>query len=236
MDTLLLVEDDRFLRHTLRENLEKEDFLILEAAAGKRLTEIVRQHRVDLILLDLHLPDGSGLDFIQDIRRHTDVPVIIVSGENHKAGKLEGLKMGADDYVCKPFEMDELIARIKANLRRYKGLVSNENEKTTSAAATTRCGPWTLDRARYQIFDSEGRPGDLTFREFRLLEMLAEKAGQAVRRDELCETLREANYTPTPRALDVAITRIRKKIGDNGADPRIIKTVRGVGYMLDPMA
>lgn len=234
MDTVLLVEDDKFLRHTLKENLENEDFIVFEAAAGKRLTEIVRQHHVDLILLDLRLPDGNGLDFIRDIRQHTDVPVIIVSGENRKAEKLEGLETGADDYVCKPFEMDELIARIKANLRRYKGQTSNENSKEQPGAAEIKCGPWTLDRARYQIFDPEGRPGNLTFREFRLLDILAEKTGQAVKRDDLCEALREENYTPTPRALDVAITRIRKKIGDSGTNPEIIKTVRGVGYMLTP--
>ncbi|HIL27787.1 MAG TPA: response regulator, partial [Micavibrio sp.] len=122
METLLLIDDDKSLRYLLRESLEKNDFVVIEAMNGARSIEILKQHHVDAILLDLHLPDGYGVDLIPQIRELTNVPLIIVSGDQEKSCRIEGLDAGADDYVIKPFSTKELVARIKANLRRYHGL------------------------------------------------------------------------------------------------------------------
>ncbi|MEZ5814454.1 MAG: response regulator transcription factor [Alphaproteobacteria bacterium] len=231
MNTLLLVEDDKMQRQMLRESLEGEDFVVLEAALGRRMLEILDHHRVDLILLDLRLPDGSGLDFIEEIRSRTDVPLIIVSGEHNAFKRICGFETGADDYVDKPFDVDELIARIRANLRRYCNIPSNENALQNTNRV--RFAGWVLEREKFQIVDQSGVTGDLTSREFQLLDFLIANAGRAIQRSELCEAIGEKNYIPTPRAIDVKITRIRKKIGDDAGDPQIIKTVRGVGYMFN---
>ena len=231
----MLVEDDETLRRTLTRILERENYTVFEAALGKRLLEILNQHPVDLILLDMRLPDATGLDLIQMIRQQTDIPIIIISGEKNKAKTVSGLYLGADDHLTKPFDIDELIARITANLRRYRGEfpVRAHPGKHQEAAPHVTFAGWTLDREKSQIFNDAGVTGDLTAHEFRLLELLVSNAGRVFRRQELCEAIRVENYVPTPRAIDLKIMRIRKKIGDDATQPALIKTVRGVGYMLD---
>ena len=229
METLLLVEDDKLIRQTLREVLEREGFLVVEASVGKRSVEIIQCHQIDLILLDLKLPDVDGLALVEEIRSHSDVPLLIVSGEQEIATKLNGLELGADDYIEKPFEMEELVARIRVNLRRYHAQQAPVNQNI--GCENFQFSNWTLDMKQYQIFDENGRSGELTAQEFQILEALIMNAGCVLRRSDLCEVVREDNYTPTARAIDVKIARIRKKIGDCGDDPHIIKTVRGVGYI-----
>lgn len=238
MKTLLVTEDDRLLRYVLKENLEKENFIVIEAANGARATAIAAQHRVDLILLDLRLPDGNGLDFIPGLRRSTNAPIIVVSGERDKEVRIRALTLGADDYVGKPFDIDELLARINANLRRSETTALRPGPRDSAGAdgnpATVEFGNWVLDRARYQVFDRNGTSGNLTLHEFQLLDMLAAHAGKVLKRSDLCKALREHGHILTPRAIDIKITRIRKKIGDPAGAPHIIKTVRGAGYVLEP--
>lgn len=235
LNTVLLVEDDRDFRQMVREQLENHDFLVLEAAAGRRSLQILEQQPVDIILLDLHLLDGNGLDFIIDIKKRSNAPVIIVSGAGNPMKTVESLDKGADDFVQKPFEMDVLLARMRANLRRHHASATNQNERPENANSGDKIqfGDWTLDETQFQIFDCENVSGGLTAKEFRLLQKLAENGGKVVSREDLCEAIREANYVPTKRAIDVKITRIRKKIRDNAAAPSVIRTIRGVGYMLN---
>lgn len=235
MDTVLLVEDDATLRGTLKECLEQEDFIVFEAALCRRSLEILARHKVDIVLLDMRLPDGNGLDIITDIRKHTDVPLIIVSGDNQLSHRVGGFDKGADDYVHKPFDMEELIARIRANLRRYKGLTSNQNGRKIIDVdgEQVNFGEWTLDRAQFQVFDDMHRAAGLTVHEFKLLDTLVTHAGQVLKREELCDALSVESYIPTPRAIDVKVARIRKKIGDDASNPQIIKTVHGAGYMFE---
>lgn len=234
LNTLLLIDDDRAIRHMLRESLEQENFLILEASHGRRSLEILRQHSVDLILLDLGLPDANGLDFIGQIRNFTNVPLIIVSGDHTCSNKVKGFETGADDFVAKPFDVIELVARIKAHLRRSQVTHSNQNARPAGREKPLiKFGDWTMDRGKFQIFDQANMPCDLTPREFQLLEALILNQNKVLRREDLCEAIREEKYIPTPRAIDVKITRIRKKIGDDAADPKIIRTIRGVGYIFD---
>lgn len=227
MDTILIVDDDKDIRQTLRTMLEEYDFMVIEAAHGKRLFDIIEQHPADLILLDIDLPDGSGIDFLSHIRNHTNAPVMIVSGHCDKKRTLDGYENGADDYLEKPFEPEILIAKVKANLRRYKSRGDGFHNDII------KFGEWIFDRSRHQIFDHAGQSADLTAQETALLSVLIDHMGRVVKRDELCEAVREGSYVPTPRAIDVKITRIRKKIEENAARPQILKTVRGVGYIID---
>lgn len=236
METILVIDDDKMLRFMLKESLENNDYLIFEAANGRRSLEILDQHKADLILLDLNLPDGNGLEFIQKIREKTDVPLIIVSGDHQSEHKVNGFDLGADDYVTKPFDLAVLIARIKSHIRRYKSQISNQNEPQNGNGSSEHIyfGDVIFDRARFQLFDRAGNSQNLTSREYLLLDVLINAAGRAIRREDLCEAIREDRYVPTPRAIDVKITRIRKKIGDDAQDPQMIKTVRGIGYLFDP--
>lgn len=237
METILVIDDDKVLRFMLKESLENNDYLIFEAANGRRCLEILDQHKTDLILLDLNLPDGNGLDFIQKIRERTDVPVIIVSGDHQSEHKINGFDLGADDYVTKPFDLQVLMARIKSHIRRYKNQASNQNEQQNMVkqqGERIAFGDVVFDRAQFQLFDRAGNSQNLTAREYLLLDVLIRAAGRAIRREDLCEAIREDRYVPTPRAIDVKITRIRKKIGDDAQNPQMIKTVRGIGYLFDP--
>ena len=229
MNTLLLVDDNKNMRLMLRENLQKHDFLVIEASHGKRVLEILDRHEIDLILLDVRLPDGNCCDFFSDIRMRTHAPVIMMSGDRDKNSALKGFKAGADDYLGKPFHPDILVAKVRAILKRN----SSDIPTLDYTMKSVRFQDWVLDRSQFQIYNHEGQSGNLTALEFALLDVLITRAGSAVKRDELCEAARQDNYIPTPRAIDVKITRIRKKLGDSGTDPKFINTIRGIGYMFD---
>lgn len=232
MNTLLLAEDDNAFRHTVKNRLE-EEFIVLEASLGRRAMEVLRHHPVDLILLNVRLPDMNGLVLLRDIRQQTDIPVILLSCETDPEQKIQGFELGADDYLHKPCDLQELRARIKAILNRYHRPPASNDD---ASSPIIHIGNWTLDRTKFQIFDQDNNPGNLTVWEFRLLEELVCKAGHACNRNELCEAIRTENYVPTPRAIDIKIARIRRKIGDSANQPRIIKTIRGIGYLLSQEA
>lgn len=228
---ILIVDDNETLRDIVRENLEADGYGVLTAASAEEALAVLKTQKADTILLDLVLPDGDGLSLISRIREHTDAPVIVVSGKGAWVDKVVGLEMGADDYLGKPFEMKELSARIKASLRRYRN-GKNEKDAHEEAPQKIRFGGWTFDQARLQIFDQAGKPGDLTVMEFRLLEALILSPGRVLSREQLLDKARIDSLAVFDRAVDVQVTRIRRKIGDDPKAPAIIKTVRGAGYML----
>ncbi len=229
MDTVLVVDDDKIIRHSLKENLEGEGYLVIEAANGARMMDIIDHHTIDLILLDLHLRDELGTELIKPLRSHTNAPLIIVSGDNTASKKIRCLKDGADDYIKKPFDLQEISARIYANIRRYK--TSLERPASHAENDVYYFNGLTLDPAKYQLFDGNNQSRDLTPREFILLETLIKNKGTAMPREALCDALREERYVPSPRSIDIKITRLRKKIRGKEADQDTIQTVRGIGYM-----
>ena len=231
-NTVLIVDDDVTMWQMLRESLKDQDYLIFEANSCKRLMDILHSQGVDIILLDLNLQDGNSLILLPEIRKCTNAPILIVSGTNAASVTIQSLHNGADDYIQKPFDLDELRARIKANLRRSSLNSSNQNEKHTPAKKI-RFGQWTLDMSRCQLFDKDNKSADLTIKEYHLLSKLAANPSKVISRDELCESIRERNYVPTGRAIDIKIMRIRKKMGDSATTPKIIKTIRGAGYIFD---
>lgn len=216
---ILLVDDDKSDRLFARKILEDQPYIVFEAINGRRSIEVVSQQTIDLILLDLKLPGENGLDLIDGIRRHTNAPIIIVSGQCTMEYKKNGLDLGADDYITKPFYPDELRARIQASLRRYKELGSDQHTPDK-----IDLGTWTLDLAAMQVYGAEKNSADLTAHEFDLLKKLVLAEGRVLAREELTSH-------PGSRGIDVQITRIRKKL----ADPGVIQTVRGVGYRLNPI-
>jgi DNA-binding response OmpR family regulator len=226
--TILVVDDNARLREIVCENLEAEGYATCAAGTGGEALEILQALRVDTVVLDLMLPDADGLGLIPRIREKTDAPVIVVSGKGAWVDKVVGLEMGADDYLGKPFAIRELSARVKANLRR----VRREGERAARASGRVKFDVWTLDPARLQIFDENGKPAGLTVMEFHLLETLVRSPGCVLSREQLLERARTDGMDVFDRAIDIQITRIRKKIGDAPRGSRVIRTVRGGGYML----
>jgi len=229
--TILTIEDDPNLQTVIQMFLEDQGYTVLTGHNGKDLLEKIQAIHVDVILLDLMLPDADGLNLIAQTRKFTRAPIIVVSGKDHPTDKILGLELGADDYLGKPFEMRELYARIKAVLRRSapEGVESRAGDK--KEAAKLAFGDWTLDRSSFNVFDKNKKSAELTTAEFKLLEVLLNASGKALSRDQLYELGRGQDYQSYDRGVDIHIARLRKKLGDDPKSPQLIKTVRGVGYM-----
>lgn len=233
---ILLVDDDALFQKAIKAYLEQNSYSVCSALSAAELMENLGEFNPDTILLDLRLPDGDGLSLIPKIREITDAPVIVVSSNDDSIDKVVGLEMGADDYICKPFESRELLARIKANARRYAGASRTAAKAPPQDSAGTKrrqvgFDGWVLDQDRMEVFDADDNPAGLTSSEFALLEALVLEPNRVKSREQLFEALRQDDYSSFDRAIDIQITRIRKKINDNAQSPRYIKTVRGVGYM-----
>lgn len=229
-DTVLLIEDDPCIRGITKHDLENDGYEVLEIPDAASLNQILNPDlKVDTVLLDINLPDGNGLDLIAKIRKCTNAPIIIVSGRDGTTDRVIGLEMGADDYISKPIEVREFMARIKAHVRRFKDLPHTQPK----ISPRLKFGKWVLDRSKYQIFDEEGQEGALTTKEFILLEALLSAAGRTLTREQLFMLVRNQSSESYDRAVDVQITRIRHKIGDDARAPQLIKTVRGIGYMFE---
>lgn len=232
--TILSVEDDKGLQGVIQHYMEEDGHTVLTANSGKDLRELLaKSPSIDIILMDLTLPDAEGMSLIPVIRASTNVPIIIVSGKTDSTEKIVGLEMGADDYITKPFEMRELAARIKAVIRR-----SSDHAPVATPAAVKNDATklvfdgWTLDRDRYQLYSPANESAALTTGEFKLLEALLMSPNRVMTREHLFDLTREdSKYDVYDRAIDIQIARIRKKINDDPKHPALIKTVRGVGYM-----
>lgn len=230
--TILSIEDDHNLQFVVQSFLEDQGYEVLTGSNGKDLLEKIQAVHVDVILLDLVLPDGDGLNLMTRIRHYTKAPVIVVSGKDDPTDKILGLEMGADDYIGKPFEMRELYARIKAVLRRINNEADAARDPVSKQdAERLSFGPWIMDRATFSVTNNDGESANLTTAEFKLLEILLNSSGRALSRDQLFELGRGQDYQSYDRAVDIHIARLRKKLGDDPKTPRLIKTVRGVGYM-----
>lgn len=217
---ILLVEDDHALAHVLSEDLRQSGYDVACVANGNLVLGQIEEFRPDLVLLDVVLPGKDGFELCGLIRRKTQTPVIMVTARDSKADTLKGLYNGADDYVTKPFDFDEFVARIRAVLRRSRPSV-----------ARLRLGSLTLDFVRMEVIGGH-RQIHLTAREFNILLYLGERTGSVVQRSELLREVWGYSQEPRTRAVDFAIKRIREKIEPNPHLPRYIQSVRGDGYRL----
>ena len=231
---LLLVEDDDAIADALRLHLEQAGYHLHREADGSDAMRAIDRQRWDLVLLDLMLPGADGWDVCRHLRaRHPDVPVIMLSARSAEAHRVLGLELGADDYLAKPFSMLELVARVRALLRRVDQLRS-----APAQAAELHFGPdgaWRLHTLRRELLH-QGKPVGLTLREFDLLHFLARHPGQAFARSELLARVWGAGFDGYEHTVNSHINRLRTKIEDDPREPRRIVTVWGVGYRFDGQA
>jgi DNA-binding response OmpR family regulator len=221
---VLLVEDDHRLATLTKEYLEGHGVAVVHVADGKRGQDEALGGRYDAVLLDLMLPGKDGLEVCREVRARSDVPIIVLTARGEEADRVMGLELGADDYLAKPFSPRELLARIRAIVRRAKG-------RAGPAKDLVRVGTLVVDPAARSVRRA-GREVALTGYEFTLLEALARRAGRVLSREQLMELARGSAEEAFDRSIDVHVSRLRQKLGDDPKRPRLIKTVRGVGYVL----
>ena len=233
--TVLVVDDEKPIVDILVYNLNKEGYNTLEANDGEEAINIVVNKKPDLVLLDIMLPKMDGLTVCKKIRHNYNIPIIILSAKDEEIDKILGLELGADDYITKPFSVRELIARVKANLRKndieYNNSSNDDNEEKGRTANEISVGDLYLDLDKFEV-KVRGTVIDLTLREFEVLKYLAQQPGQVVTRETLLEKVWGYEYYGDIRTVDVTVRRIREKIELDTSSPKILITKRSVGYYI----
>lgn len=230
MKKILVVDDEKPISDIIKFNLEKEGYEVVTAFDGEEALEKVESENPALIVLDVMLPKLDGLEVVREVRKTHDMPVIMVTAKETEIDKVLGLELGADDYVTKPFSNRELVARVKANLRRHSSNKSTEEEKDLNKNDII-VGDLTVHPDAYYVSKNE-ETIELTHREFELLHYLARHVGQVMTREHLLEEVWDFDYLGDVRTVDVTIRRLREKVEDSPSHPNYIITRRGVGYYL----
>mgnify|MGYP001338114470 FL=1 len=223
---ILVVDDEQPIADILEFNLKKEGYDVIVAYDGEEALRKVEEEQPDLILLDVMLPQKDGMEVCREIRKKYNMPIIMLTAKDSEIDKVLGLEMGADDYVTKPFSNRELIARVKANLRRHQQESSKDEDKNEITV-----GSLTIHPEAYLV-TKRGETIELTHREFELLHYLAKHLGQVMTREHLLQTVWGYDYFGDVRTVDVTVRRLREKVEDNPSRPAWIVTRRGVGYYL----
>ncbi len=232
--TILIVDDEKTIVEMLVYNLQKEGYNTLEANDGEEAVKIALNEKPDLVLLDIMLPKMDGLAVCKRIRQTLTIPILMISAKDEEIDKILGLELGADDYITKPFSVRELMARVKANLRKAElANVSTENGENESKEDSNIIvvGDLSLDLNKFEV-KVRGEVMDLTLREFEVLKYLANQPGQVVTREVLLEKVWGYEYYGDIRTVDVTVRRIREKIEKDTSNPKILITKRGVGYYI----
>lgn len=225
MDNLILVVDDeKPIVEILKVNLVKSGYRVICAYDGEEAVKKARNEEPDLILLDVMLPKQDGFTVCKKIRETSSVPIIMLTAREEEVDKILGLELGADDYMTKPFSLRELMARVKANLRRTQLKASEDSENNVMVF-----GDLSIDTDKYEV-RKRGKVIDVTYREFELLKFLANKRGKIFSRENLLNKVWDYEFIGDERTVDVTIRRLREKIEDNPSVPTYIMTKRGVGY------
>ncbi|QEN88518.1 response regulator transcription factor [Labrys sp. KNU-23] len=228
---ILVVDDDHRLCRFLEKFLASEGYATASANEGRAMRRAMADESFDLVILDLTFPAGEdGLSLARTLRSQYDLPVIMLSGKNSTIDKVVCLELGADDYITKPFEPRELLARVRTVLRRFARRI-NLSETMEGASPAIRFAGWQLDPSRYELSSPEGERVRLTSQEFQILSALVERRGRILSRDQILDIVANRSWTPYDRSIDVLIGKIRRKLRDDVRDAQYIKTIRGVGYM-----
>ncbi len=228
-DRILIVDDDPEIRQLLVDYLARNGFDAVPAASGKEMWQMLDKHAIDLVVLDLMLPDSDGLILCRDLRARSSLPVLMLTARGEEADRIVGIEMGADDYLVKPFSPRELLARIKGILRRTRALPPNLKPDTQRCLAFAG---WRLDTATRVLTGPDSVATPLSGAEYRLLRILLDHPNRVMNRDQLIELIHGREAEPYDRAIDVQISRLRQRLQDDGREARLIKTVRGEGYAL----
>ena len=227
---ILVVDDDREIRDLLSRFLERQGMRVTAARDAKEARRLWPLGRYHLVVLDLMLPGESGLDLARWLRGQAAVPIVMLTAMAEETDRIVGLELGADDYLGKPFNPRELLARIRAVLRRASG--GDGGAAKEAPAKAIRFAGWLLEPARRRLLSPDGAEVPLTGGEYELLQVLVERPNRVLTRDMLMDLLRGRQAGPFDRAIDVAVSRLRRKLEDDGRNPSLIKTVRGGGYVL----
>jgi two-component system OmpR family response regulator len=229
LPTILVVDDDREIRTLLAEYVGANGFRALTAADGASMWRTLDAGRVDLIVLDLTLPGEDGLTLCRTLRARSNLPVIMLTARGDPLDRILGLEMGADDYMAKPFEPRELVARIRNVLRRTQALPPSLQP---SEAQRMRFAGWTLELAARHLVSAHGTVVMLSGAEFRLLKVFLEHPNRVLNRDQLLNLTKGRDADPFDRSIDLQVSRLRQKLGDDAKAPTLLKTVRNEGYVL----
>ena len=233
---VLIVEDDAGVREVLVDYLTEQGFEVDAADCGAAMRAAIGQAVPDVVLLDVNLPDEDGLALARHLRERYDLGIIMVTGAGDVVDRIVGLEVGADDYIAKPFDPRELKARLKSVLRRVQGRAAPAAAPAPEPAERIAMGRCQLDLRRRILLDAAGAEVALTAMEFDLLKTFAEHPNQVLSRDQLLTMTRNRDWEPFDRSIDIRVARVRKKLGDDADSPRVIRTVRGAGYMFSPDA
>ena len=231
---ILVVDDEQPVRLLLRECFELDGYQVVEAADGRGLTELLAQAPVNLVTLDLNLGGESGLELARRIRATCNVPIVMITGKGDTIDRVVGLELGADDYITKPFHLREVLARVRAVLRRYEAAPAVPQQPAADATVASErfaFDGWTLDIARRELKSETGDAQSLTTAEFNMLDMFVRRPSRVLSRDNIMDLLKGHEWSPLDRSIDSLVVRVRRKIEANPDAPKLIKTVRGVGYV-----
>lgn len=229
---ILIVDDEPEIRTLLREYFELEGYLVSEAKDGTELRAHLEKHPVNLITLDINLPGEDGFALAREVRTKRNVPIVMITGKQDPIDRVVGLELGADDYITKPFHLREVLARVRAVLRRYQ-----PDDRRAAALAGQRKEEcyrfegFELHPHRRELTNANGQVVELTTAEFNLLEMFVARPARVMSRDNIMDLLKGHDWSPLDRSIDTLIARLRKKIEREPDHPKLIKTVRGVGYV-----
>jgi two-component system OmpR family response regulator len=235
-DHILIVDDDRDIRSLLADYLEKQGLRCTTAADGRDMKARLDAHRVDLIVLDVMMPGEDGLTLCRNLRAgggpHANTPILMLTARGEDMDRIVGLEMGADDYLPKPFVPRELYARIRAILRRARALPPNLDAAPPANARELRFAHWRLDTVNRHLLDADGTVVALSGAEYRMLGVFLAHPQKVLSRDQLMELTQGREADVFDRSIDLLVSRLRQRLGDNAREPAIIKTVRNEGYVL----
>lgn len=232
---VLVVDDEPDVRDTLADYLGTHGYEVVEADCGNAMRKALEAGVPDVVLLDVGLPGEDGLSLARYLREHYDVAIVMVTGAGEVVDRIVGLEVGADDYISKPFDLRELLARVKSVLRRYRGDSSRTRAgEEPQAPARIKVGDCELDIDARQLFGQDGGEVPLTAMEFDLLRAFAERPNRVLSRDQLLNLTCNRDWDPYDRSIDIRVARLRRKIERDPDSPRIIKTIRGHGYVFVP--
>jgi two-component system, OmpR family, response regulator len=223
---LLVVDDDQEIRELLTVYLQKNGFTVASAEEGNAMRRLLKTKHFDLIILDIMLPGDDGFILCKEVRSYSSIPIIMLTAGSDETDRIIGLELGADDYVSKPFNPRELLARIKAVLRRF------DETPSQKAIEVIQFGQFKLNLTNRELQYQSELPESLNGADFNLLRLFLSRPGEVLSRDDLSFHLRGRDASPLDRSIDVQISRLRSKLRDDGKSPQVIKTVRGAGYIL----
>lgn len=227
---IVVCDDEPDIRDTVAEYLERNGFAVTTADAGPALRALIdAQPPVDVVILDIRMPGEDGLSLTRFLREHSKVAIIMLTGSAEIIDRVVGLEIGADDYIAKPVDLRELLARVKAVLRRTSGHEQARGDHLGPHIA--QFGSCRLDLETHKLLDADGADIAITPMEFQLLKVFADNRGRTLNRDQLLELAHDRGWDPYDRSIDIRISRLRKKIEHDPSKPEVIRTIRGVGYL-----